>query len=283
MVVESLINPFKAERKPWELFFLGFFYSSIALFLGLWIFEEYVGLVMVFLTVMACLPLIYHTLSFEEEKDLEIFDERTLLQEHSKAMLVFGMLFIGMTVGFSFWYVVLPSSLSTSIFQIQTNMISNLNQQVTGGFAQVGLLSKIFLNNVKVLIFCILFSFIYGSGAIFILTWNASVIGAAMGNFIRTHLVELADIAGLTMVGNYFYVVGLSLLRYSVHGVPEVVAYFIAGIAGGILSVAVIRHEFGTKNFERILLDVSDMVLIAVFILFFAALLEVFITPIFFT
>lgn len=283
MVVESLINPFKAERKPWELFFLGFFYSSIALFLGLWIFEEYVGLVMVFLTVMACLPLIYHTLSFEEEKDLEISDERTLLQEHSKAMLVFGMLFLGMTVGFSFWYVVLPSSLSTSIFQIQTNMISNLNQQVTGGFAQIGLLSKIFLNNVKVLIFCILFSFIYGSGAIFILTWNASVIGAAMGNFIRTHLVELADITGLTMVGNYFYVVGLSLLRYSVHGVPEVVAYFIAGIAGGILSVAVIHHEFGTKNFERILLDVSDMVLIAVFILFFAALLEVFITPIFFT
>lgn len=282
MVVESLMNPFKAEKKPWELFFLGIFYSSIALFLGLWIFEEYVGLVMVFLTVMACLPLIYHTLAFEEEKDLEISNERSLLHEHAKALLVFSMLFLGTTVGFSFWYVVLPSESASNIFQIQTNTISNLNQQVTGGFIQLNMVSKIFLNNVKVMIFCILFSFIYGSGAIFILTWNASVIGAAAGNFIRTHISDFANAVGFTKVGAYFYVVGLSLLRYSIHGVPEVVAYFIAGIAGGILSVAIMHHEFGTRNFERILLDVSDMVLISVFILFFAAIIEVFITPIFF-
>jgi len=283
MVVESLMNPLKAERRPWELFFLGVFYSSLALFLSLWIFEEYAGLVMVFLAVMACLPLIYHLLAYEEEKDVEIFEEKKLLEEHGKAVMVYSILFLGLTVGFSFWYVVLPSSLSSSIFQIQTNMISNLNQQVTGGFVQVSMISKIFLNNVKVLIFCILFSFIYGSGAMFILTWNASVIGAAAGNFIRTHLADYASAVGFIKVGSYFYVVGLSILRYSIHGVPELVAYFIAGIAGGILSVSIMRNEFGTKNFERILLDVSDMVLISVFILFFAALVEVFITPIFFT
>lgn len=283
MVVESLMSPFKAERKPWEVFFLGGFYSSIALFLSLWIFEEYAGLVMVFLTVMACLPLMYHLLSYEEEKDIEFFDERVLLKEHSKAVIAYLMLFLGMTVGFSFWYVSLPPALSTSIFQIQTDMISNLNQQVTGNFFQVNLVSKIFLNNVKVLIFCILFSFIYGSGALFILTWNASVIGAAAGNFIRTHLADFASSFGFVKFGAYFYVVGLSLLRYSLHGIPEILAYLVAGIAGGILSVALMRHEFGTKNFERILLDISDLVLISVFILFFAALVEVFITPMFFT
>ena len=132
------------------------------------------------------------------------------------------------------------------------------------------------------MIFCILFSFIYGSGAIFILTWNASVIGAAAGNFIRSHMADFAGAIGISKVGAYFYVVSLSLLRYSIHGFPEIIAYFIGGIAGGILSVAVIRNEFGTRNFERILLDVSDLVLIAVFVLFFAAILEVFITPIFF-
>ena len=283
MVVESLISPFKAERKPWEAFFLGVFYSSIALFLSLWIFEEYAGLVMVFLTVMACLPLMYHLLAYEEEKDVEFFDERVLLKEHSKAVVAYLLLFLGMTVGFSFWYVSLPPALATNVFQIQTDMISNLNQQVTGNFLQINLVSKIFLNNVKVLIFCILFSFIYGSGALFILSWNASVIGAAAGNFIRTHLADFASSIGLVKVWSYFYVVGLSLLRYSLHGVPEILAYLVAGIAGGILSVAVIHHEFGTRNFERILLDVSDLVLISVFILFFAALVEVFITPMFFT
>ncbi|MBI4141235.1 stage II sporulation protein M, partial [Candidatus Woesearchaeota archaeon] len=264
-------------------FFLGVFYSSIALFLSLWIFEEYAGLVMVFLTVMACLPLMYHLLAYEEEKDVEFFDERVLLREHSRAIVAYLLLFLGMTVGFSFWYVSLPSALATNVFQIQTDMISNLNQQVTGNFLQINLVSKIFLNNVKVLIFCILFSFIYGSGALFILSWNASVIGAAAGNFIRTHLADFAGSIGLVKVGSYFYVVGLSLLRYTLHGVPEILAYLVAGIAGGILSVAVIHHEFGTRNFERILLDVSDLVLISVFILFFAALVEVFITPMFFT
>lgn len=283
MVVESLLSAFKAEKKPWQVFLLGMFYSSMGLFLSLWIFEEYAGLVMVFLTVMACLPLMYYLLAYEEEKDVEIFDERNLLREHGKAITAYLMLFLGMTAGFSLWYVVLPTSNAASIFQIQTTMISNLNQQVTGGFLQITLLSKIFLNNVKVMIFCILFSFIYGSGALFILTWNASVIGAAAGNFVRTHLAEFVNAVGFTKVGAYFYVVSLSLLRYSLHGIPEIIAYLIGGIAGGILSVAIMRHEFGTKNFERILLDVSDMVLIAVFVLFFAGLLEVFITPIFFS
>ena len=34
--------------------------------------------------------------------------------------------------------------------------------------------------------FCLLFSLIYGSGAIFILTWNASVLGTAIGNYIKS-------------------------------------------------------------------------------------------------
>jgi len=78
---------------------------------------------------------------------------------------------------------------------------------------------------------------------------------------------------------SYFYVIGFSILRYAIHGVPEILAYIIAGLAGGIISVAVIRHDFGTKNFERIILDASDLILIAVFVLFIAAGLEVYVTP----
>ena len=46
------------------------------------------------------------------------------------------------------------------------------------------LASEIFINNMGVLFLCIIFSFLYGAGAIFILTWNASVIAAAIGSFI---------------------------------------------------------------------------------------------------
>ena len=162
---------------------------------------------------------------------------------------------------------------------MQTQTIANLNQHVTGNSTQTALLSKIFLNNIKVMIFCILFSFLYGSGAIFILTWNASVIGAAAGNFIRTHMAQFAGAVGLHKIGAYFYVTSLSILRYAVHGIPEILSYVVAGLAGGILSMALVRHDTGTKVFENVLLDVSDLVLLSVLILFIAGLLEVFVTP----
>ncbi len=282
MVLESVLNPFTAAKRPWELLIAGIFYGSAALFLSIWIFEEYASLVMVFLTVMACIPLFYKTLRSEEAKDLLIKSESKLIKEHGKAIMLLVLLFIGLTIAFSFWYVVLPAETSSGVFKIQTQTISSLNQQVTGSMAKFNLLNRIFLNNIKVLIFCILFSFIYGSGAIFILSWNASVIGAAAGNFIRTHLAQYEGAVGFSKVAAYFYASSLSVLRYSLHGIPEISAYFVAGLAGGILSVAIINRDFGTKSFERILLDSSDLILIAVFILFLAAMMEVFVTPLFF-
>jgi uncharacterized membrane protein SpoIIM required for sporulation len=234
---------------------------------------------MVFLTTMAALPLMFHMLRYEENKDLEHPEKRSLLREHAPAIVFYTILFLGMAFAFTLWYLVLPSSVSSNVFRVQTQTIASLNQHVTGNITQTALLSKIFLNNIKVLIFCILFSFLYGSGAIFILTWNASVIGAAAGNFIRSHMAPFAASVGLPKAGAYLYVSSLSVLRYAIHGIPEILAYIVAGIAGGILSMAIIKHDFGTGKFERILLDISDLVLLSVLILFIAAIMEVFLTP----
>lgn len=283
MVLESLINPIKAEKKPWELFFIGLIYSSVAILLSFWIFNEYASLVMVFLTTMACLPLIYNVIKLEEKKDIVISEENTLLKEHGKVILFLMFLFLGFTVSFSLWYTFLPTGLAQNAFSVQTQTISNINSGITGSFFQnFDILTKIFFNNFKVLIFCVLFSFIYGVGAIFILTWNASVIGAAIGNFIRTGISAEASILGLAGAAKYFHIFSLGLLRYTIHGIPEIAAYFIAGLAGSIISIAVIRHDLGTKKYERIILDSSDLIIIAVVILFLAALLEVYVTPLLF-
>lgn len=283
MVLESIMNPFKAEKKPWELFFLGIAYSILALMLSLWVFEEQAGMVMVFLSVVAVLPLFYKTMKYEEEKDVTMQGgEMTLLKEHGKALTFMLMLFLGITTAFSAIYLFLPAQKASEIFKPQTQTITSLNQKVTGKAAQITLMSKIFLNNVRVMIFAILFSLLFGAGAIFILVWNASVISAAVGNFIRSNLAELAANSGLLSVGSYFYVTSLSVLRYAIHGIPEILAYFVAALAGGILSIAIINKDFESKKFERVMLDFSDLVLISVIILFVAAALEVFVTPVFF-
>lgn len=282
MVLESLVTPMLAERRPLPLALLGAVYATLGLFLALWVFEEYATLVMIFLTTIAGVPLFYHTVKFEEEKHLVIWEERRLLWEHSKALMFLMSIFIGASVAFAFWYVVLPADWTASLFSAQTQTIVSLNQKVTGNAMHFDILTKIFLNNVKVMIFCVLFSFIYGTGALFILMWNASVIGVALGNFFRVRIAEVAGLAGFEALQGYLKVLSLSVLRYSLHGTPEILAYVVAGLAGGIISIAIIRHDFGTKNFERIVLDASDLILIAVGILFFAALVEVYITPLFF-
>jgi len=282
MVLEAITNPAAAAKRPWTQIFIGFVFATAALFLSVWIFEEYASLVMVFFTVIAAIPFFYATMVIEEEKDITLHGEKTLLREHARTLKYLFYTFIGFSIAYTLWYVALPTGMSANVFKIQTQTISNLNQHVTGNAARLTLLNKIFLNNVKVMIFCVLFAFIYGTGALFILCWNASVIGAAAGNFIRTHVANYADATGLARVGAYLHGTSLSILRYSIHGVPEIAAYFVAALAGGILSVAVIKKEYKTKNFEKILLDVSDLILISVFILFVAALLEVFVTPIFF-
>lgn len=278
MVIESLANPVRAEKHPLMMFLMGASYGTLAVFLALWIFEEQSSMVFVFLTAIALVPLMYHTLHYEERKDI-VSPAKTLFHDHSSALVFYMMIFLGCAAAFTFWYTVLPSDAASELFRVQTQTIANLNQHVTGNITQTTLLSKIFLNNIKVMIFCILFSFIYGSGAIFILTWNASVIGAAAGNFIRSHMSRFAGTTGLQKAGAYFYVTSLSVLRYAVHGIPEILSYIIAGLAGGILSMALVRHDFGTKKFENVLLDVSDLVLLSVLILFIAGLLEVFVTP----
>jgi len=143
---------------------------------------------------------------------------------------------------------------------------------VTGYVLNNTLLIQIFANNVKVLLLAIFFSFFYGAGAIFILTWNASVIATAAGTFIRERLA--------TALGfGYFGIISVGILKYMTHGIFEILAYFIGGLAGGIISVAVIRHEVNTLKFRRVIKDSIDLVIIAFVMLIIAALIEVFVTP----
>jgi uncharacterized membrane protein SpoIIM required for sporulation len=283
MVFEALTTPMAAEHRPWQMILLGVLYSSLGVLLGLWIFRDYASLVMVFLTVMGCMPIVYNTIKFEESKDEQDFPETELLKQHGKALEVFMCLFIGIAISLSLWYTFLPHDYLSSLFSTQTITIQNINSGAVGKAVEpFDHFTNIFFNNFKVLLFCILFSLLYGVGSIFILVWNASVIATAMGIFMRREIADLAVVIGADKVAGYFQVFSVGLLKYAIHGIPEILAYFVGGLAGGIISVAVIRHTFGTKKFEKIIIDSADLLMISVFILLIAAVLEVYVTPVIF-
>ncbi|MBT3303715.1 stage II sporulation protein M [Candidatus Woesearchaeota archaeon] len=283
MVLESLISPLKAEKEPWEMFFVGIMYSSIAIFLALFVFGgDEMSLVIVFLTVMACGILMYRTMKYEEHKDLEIKSERKLLRQHGKALSLFLFLFLGFLVSFALWYVFLPGELAQQVFSMQISTIKSINSNVQGMITVPFSLLKILSNNIKVLLFSLFFSFFYGMGAIFILTWNASVVGAATGIAIKNSLSAFLAKAGAVGFAGYFTAISVGLLRYLLHGIPEIAAYFIGGLAGGLISVAVINHKENNEEFKKVMKDASWLILISLVILVIAAFLEVYVTPIFF-
>ena len=346
MVLESLVNPLKAEKHPLNLIQLGFFYTSVAIILALWVFHQQASLVFIFFAVMAAIPLMFNIIKEEEKKDVSDFHESALLREHAKALKAFMNLFIGITLAVAAWYVFIPAAIFLTVFctafvffdvndvkermkshptfwkkhfhilliisavvlggllgglsingysdvdhktlfSTQIDTINSINGRVTGlatsdGPQKLDSFFVIFFNNMKVLTFCILFSFLFGAGAIFILAWNASVIGTAIGNYIRSELALLAQHVGLDKVAAYMSVVSIGLLKYVIHGIPEILAYFVAALAGGIISIGVIKHDFQGRKFEHIILDAADLLLISIAILFIAAILEVWVTPLLF-
>ena len=283
MAIESIINPSKAIERPWEMFFVGFLYSTVAIFLGVWIFKAYSSLIMVFLTVFAAMPFMYKTMKREEEVDVTLKEEGKILKEHAKVVKYLIYLFIGFVVSYSIWFVFLPAGIVQSLFGTQIETIGAINANIVGDVVSPGsVFLQIFLNNFKVMLFAIFFAFFYGAGAIFILTWNASVISAAIGIFVKERIAAYAAAAGSVGMFNYFHVFSLGLFRYFIHGIPEIAAYFVAGLAGGIISVAVINKDLETNKFKNIMLDAVNLTLIAIGILVLAALLEVYITPLFF-
>lgn len=281
---ELLINPAKAERQPWDMFFVGAFYATVSLLLVKWIFSgdpvlsKYTGILVVTFCVMFSIPFLYFSIKNEEEKDLEEKGFLNLMKEHSKALVYFMFLFMGFTVAFSFWYIVFADGNQNFRAQIETycmiNKPAHFDQCVTEyGVEHVskttGFLSaqekivNIFANNIYVLIFTLFFSLVFGAGAIFILAWNASVISAAIGIFSKSDLANLP----------------IGLARYMIHGIPEIASYFAGALAGGIISIAIIKHDVASEKFWVILQDSLNLVIFSVVILFIAALIEVFITP----
>ncbi|MBU1136605.1 MAG: stage II sporulation protein M [Nanoarchaeota archaeon] len=285
-MLEMLLSPKKAKRAPLSMFLIGIFYASLSILIVNWIFSQdavlskYSGILVVTFTVMFSMPFMYYMIKNEEETDLKYTGFFRILKEHGRALMALMWLFLGFVVAFSFWYIALSSTSSFSA-QIETYCLINRpanfadcveqyklegNSKTTGFLTAKERTIMIFANNIYVLIFTIVFSLIFGAGAIFILAWNASVIAAAIGIFSKSSLVQLP----------------LGLLRYMIHGFPEIAAYFVGALAGGIVSVAVIRHDTKTEKFWDILQDALNLVIIAVTILFVSALIEVFITPILF-
>ena len=286
-MIESIINPKRLDKGPVKMLLVGIVYASLSLLLVHFFFSsdpalsKASGILVVTFCVMFSLPFMYFMIKKEESKDEQVEGVISIWKAHSDALYAFMWLFLGFIIAFSFWFIILGNSMLFNT-QIETFCMINSPGGIesciqeytftgqatgTGGAASTGRFLSILENNIYVMIFTLIFSLIFGAGAIFILAWNATVIAAAISIFAQYNIKEIP----------------LGIGRYMIHGFPEIAAYFITALAGGIFGVGIIRNGVKNKKFLKVLENSIILLFIAILILIIAAAMEVYITPMLFS
>jgi len=241
-MLDYLLKQKIVEKKPEYAFALGILFSTIGLAMAVLIFKESPSFPAVFLTTLAAAPVAMKMIRKEEKG-------RTIFDRYKSVIEVYSYLFFGMAVSFAIWFAILPSGFAAILFKEQLLKFS------VGYFTFTkGEFFSIVINNVGLLFFFFLLSLFYGTGSMFLLAWNASILGTMWGNTIKGALSVIST--GEAVVN--------TLLAFP-YLFPEVAAYFFAAIAGGILSLNINKKQKFDKVFgESILLLLTSAGLIIV-------------------
>jgi len=280
MVLESLFGSSKILQKPYLMLFLGIVLSWCSTLI-VHVFFSNMGMLAIAFITIAVMPVIHNVFVREEKEEasVPILSEK-FLERNIQLIAISAFFTIGIIIGYASMYVVLPAnstSVCTSgicvpivgrnealsvqektlnyIAQISSNTgkVLGLNEGNTNQFFYWFIL--ILVNNLSVLVAAVIFSFIFGAGAVFMISWNASIVGIWIGKTI--------------LARNHFKFFGLLP-----HGIPEFIGYFLGAIAGGLISIAVTRHRHFTHEIERIAPDSVLLLFIAVISLVFGAAIE---------
>jgi uncharacterized membrane protein SpoIIM required for sporulation len=181
------------------------------------------------------------------------------LQRHGGLIQDYIFIILGITITISAAFILLPEQVNSVIFSDQLSVIT----QITGNATQpTTFFEKILINNLGVMAICFVFSLFYASGALFLIAWNASVLGVVVGQGAKA-------LFGL-------HSIPLVLLSYMPHGSFEFLGYIFAGIAGGLISAAITRHKESKEHFWFVMKDALLLTIFAVVLLVIGAYIEVY-------
>ena len=264
---ESILSFEEVEKKPWLMFVWALVLGSIAVLISaqiayrVSIAGQWFNLSGIFAVMFVIIPSAYYmTLFIKREERLEEmaitkYHKARFWDKHGSYIMIMLFFFAGLTIAFSVWAYALPGD----FFQVQSSKINAIHG-VSGAFTQgdFASFSRILTNNLQVTVFAFLFSLFFGAGAVFIIAWNASILGVYISQLSR-HVLEIPWW-------------GLFFLP---HGIPEIGGYLCAGLAGGILSAAILRKN-SNKVLRIIVMDSVKIIALGVVLIFLGAAIEVY-------
>jgi len=242
MVLEHLFPENWLEKKSAYAFLLGAGYSIIAIIIAKTLFPSDPALVAVAFTALLILPELYKLFSIEEriEDKEKKFSFKELWKDNKDFVKIYLYISLGIFLVYAISALILPS------FQVNNLFREQLEMRGAGGGAvfTAPLFLEILLNNWWVLLAIFFISLLTGDGAIFLITWNASMWGTIFG-------VTARNAALYSEANPYFYLL-IVLIIVLPHAFLEILSYILAAISGGVISKDVLLEKFESKRFNEV-------------------------------
>ncbi len=263
-MLEKLYSAHFLRQNPFYAFILGLAYSIIAIGASVILFPQDPALISVLIISVLFLPSLYKLSIMEEKEEAKYSGKGTFKAIcHQKQFIkVYLYAFLGMFVAFAALSVFLPTLASNILFREQLEVIG-----ISGGaiFSE-GLFMGILSNNMKVLFLCFAVSLALGNGAIFLITWNASVWGTIFGVMAKTGALSVGKNPVIYLI--------LILLTVLPHVILEILSYIFATISGTELSEGFLREKWSSDQFRNLLAVNAMVLLMSIGVLLLGAVVE---------
>lgn len=269
LIFLKFINIELVRKKPIYASITAAFFVLFGFIVAFFIFSSELSIAMLAFTSLLILPFIIKILEpekIEGERKTKIKTKTKLydwfspsnlsiiLKRHDKLIKFYIFLFFGMALEYTLLFAVLAPPLGESAFEHQLSLLGP-----GGRFEMSGLFYDIISNNLQIVIISFILSIFFGAGSIFILNYNASIVGMLYGSPIRT----------LIYGGTAF----ASIIFYLPHTILEILAYLLAAVAGGILSSCLIEMKKDMK--KNVVRDACVIFILAVLLIFIAGYIEI--------
>ncbi len=266
-MLESLISFDTITKRPYTIFVVSFILASLGFILGnampikFALGGNLINLSGVFSIIFILLPTTYMFTRYIIRE--ESFQEKYIAKKYTKTSwkryrldaVVLIMFFFGSTFSFAFWSFFLPAD----FFQVQQAEIGKIISGPSSYATASGLgFREILLNNANVMFLGFIFSLLFGAGVVFVLLWNSSLLGVRIAQLSSS----LLDIPSKS-------------IQFLPHGIFEIAGFVLAGLAGGMISAAVVRGYHKKGAFEKILFDSVSLLMIAFVFIAIGAWIEV--------
>lgn len=290
------------SRSPLMIFLLGVISTFLGVGTAYIVFPENVGLMGLAFASLILQPFVSKLIYYEEEADYrERRISRMIFHDHSQTFKTILLLFFGIMLAYSVMYLYSKEVRVKNLFSSQLSpycgMIADPDEKakceagsgiipsagdaarpnnLMGGAggkrcsAGMDCFMQYIFNNLLVMLVVLILSSAYGAGAMLFLGWNASVWGTVFA-YIAVNASSATGAKTSTFLALF--------VRILPHTFLEASAYFLAVIAGIVITKAYVREKMSSSRFKFVIMDGLLFFFLAVMVVVIAAAWEAFLFP----